>query len=872
MQKGKIILIDGNSLVYRAFFALPTSLAISSGQITNAVYGFTSMLIKLIGQEKPDVILVAFDKGRSTRVKQYADYKAHRPKAPDELRSQFPLVKEVLKVLKIPFFEIEGYEADDILATLAKEAENEGDEVIIVTSDKDALQLVSPKTKIMTTKKGISDIVLYDKQAVIERYGVPPEKVVDFLGLKGDPSDNIPGIPGIGEKTATKLLQEFGSLENTLSNADKVSGKKLKNSLIEFKEQAILSKQLAILDLNSPIEINFEDYKLGNWNEKEVRELFSTLEFNTLLKRLLSIKFSNLIDEQNIELLNPKFSEPEEEKDWINLFKKIKVNRMFGLQLMTTESRDSVSRKVLKLALSFDDRTVYLIREKSLKKIEPYLKSDEFQKVVYDGKLIINSLKNENINLRGIVFDVMVAAYLINPLRNAYPLKKLSEEYLKASFSKEEGTISAGETLAILRLKNILRKELEKINLIDLFEHIEMPLIYVLAEMEWEGVGVDVDFLRKIRLDNDGLLKELEQDIYNLAGEKFNLNSPQQLGKILFEKLGLGGAKKTKTGYSTDVSVLNKLADAHPIVKKIMHYRELNKLFSTYILTLPKMVNPKTRRLHTSFNQAVTTTGRLSSSNPNLQNIPVKGELGKDIRRAFIPSRTGDELIVADYSQIELRILAHFSEDDNLVKAFKEGEDVHTKTASEVFSVSIEDIVPEMRRVAKAVNFGIIYGMSPFGLSEQLGISKEEAASYIESYFERYPKVKSYIDNSITQAYKNGYVETLLGRRRNLPELESDNYRIRSFGERLAVNFPIQGSAADIIKIAMIRLSNEIKKQGLQTQMILQVHDELVFEVPPLERGVFNLIKNTMENAYPLKVKMKVEIKIGDNWVDAKSI
>ncbi len=872
MNNKKIILIDGNSLVYRAFFALPTTLAISSGQITNAVYGFTSMLIKLISEEKPDVLMVAFDKGRSERVKQYADYKAHRPKTPDELRSQFPLVKDVLKVLKIPFFEVEGYEADDILATLAKKAEDEGDEVIIVTGDKDALQLVSSKTKIMTTQKGITNTVLYDRQAVVERYGIPPERVVDFLGLKGDPSDNIPGVPGIGEKTATKLLQEFGSLEDVLKNVDKISGKKLQSALVEFREQAILSKQLTVLNLNSPIEVNFKDCELGNWNKEEVKELFSTLEFNTLSGRLFS-KTDGFFDEQIVETLNPTILEPKEERDWTDLFKKIETSHMFGLRFAITEAKDSVSREVIKLALSFDDETVYLVSKESLGKIRSYLESEVFQKVVYNGKSMINSLRNKDVNLKGIAFDIMVAAYLVDPLRNDYLLKELSEKYLKVGFSENEGEVFAQSTLAVLQLEKVLKKELKDMGLTDLFEHVEVPLIYVLADMEWEGVGIDVDYLKGIRLNTEDVLKNLEREICDLAGEKFNVNSPQQLGKVLFEKLGLNYIKKTKTGYSTDSSVLSKLINTHPIIEKVMRYRELHKLLSTYILTLPRMVNPRTRRLHTSFNQTVTATGRLSSSNPNLQNIPIKGELGRGIRKAFVPSRRGDELLIADYSQIELRILAHFSKDDNLIRAFEEGEDIHTKTASEVFGVGIDDVTSEMRKNAKAVNFGIVYGMSSFGLSEQLGISKEEAASYIEFYFKCYPKVKKYIENSTAQAYKDGYVKTFLGRRRNLPELRSSNYRVRSFGERLAINVPIQGSAADVIKIAMVHLYDELKKQGLQTRMILQVHDELVLEVPPLERLVMtNLIKSVMENAYPLSVKMKVEIKMGENWLEAKSV
>ena len=867
LQKKKIILIDGNSLVYRAFFALPVSLTTSSGQIINAVYGFVSMLVKLIREEKPTVVLVAFDKGKSNRVKQYADYKAHRPKTPDELRSQFPLVKDVLKALKIPIFEIEGYEADDILATLAKEAKNEGDEVVVVTGDKDALQLISPKVKIMTTKKGITSTVLYDRQAVIERYGVSPERMVDFLGLRGDPSDNIPGVPGIGEKTATKLLQEFESLENVLKNVDKVSGKKIKGALMEFGEQAMLSKQLAVLDSNSPIEVNIGDYKLGNWDEQEVRGLFAALEFNTLLERLFS-KDNNFFTDRLAEILHPKVLRLDDGGDWDGFLKKVESNRLFGLWVAMSEEDNSMNRKAKKIGISLDD-CVYFIPKIFFGRIKPYLESRDYKKTVYDGKSVINCLRNEKIIVKGINFDVMVAAYLLDPLKDKYSLEEISEKYLKAGFSQKGEEVFGQSVLAVLKLKDVLNEKLKEMGLLDLFETVEMPLVYVLSDMEWEGVGIDVGYLKNLSLNIEDNLNNLERDICNLAGEELNVNSSQQIGKILFEKLGLKCIKKTKTGYSTDYSVLLKLVDAHPIIEKIIRYRELHKLLSTYVSVLPRLVDSKTGRLHTSFNQTITATGRLSSSNPNLQNIPIRGELGRDVRKAFVPSRAGDELLVADYSQIELRILAHLSEDENLIRAFEEGKDIHAKTASEVFGVDVGEVAPAMRRAAKAVNFGIVYGMSPFGLSEQLNISKEEAASYIEFYFNRYPKVKRYIEESLVLAYKNGYVKTFLGRQRNLPELKSSNYRVRSFGERLTINFPIQGSAADIIKIAMVNLDNELKKRGMQTRMILQVHDELVFEVPPLERGIVaGLVRDIMENAYPLRVKMEVDIRTGNNWLE----
>jgi len=875
LEKKKIILIDGNSLVYRAFYALPTTLATSAGQITNAVYGFSSMLIKLLREEKPNVVLVAFDKGMPARVAQYEEYKAHRPETPDELRSQMPLVKEVLEVLNIPIFEMEGCEADDILATLAKKAEREGHQVLIVTADRDAFQLVSPRVKIMTTKRGISDIVLYDHKAVISRYGVPPERIVDYLALKGDSSDNIPGVPSIGEKTAAKLIQEFGGLENILENVDRIPAKN-REALKNYAEQAKLSKQLAILDCGVPIDVDFDRYRLGGWDERRVREVFSSLEFNTLLERLLTQEVAAPAETP----LKIEIKIVLNEMDLKDLLKQLDSSRRFGLEIVSSGTHP-IDLNLTGLSVSTEDETYYIPLEEKLGQLpkalvfgelKSYLESLRKLKVVHEGKTLIHCLRNEGINLNGLSFDTLIAAYLLDPKREVYPLEHLCRQYLRLKIAEEETEEGVGQkAFTVLKLQPILERELKEKELWELFEEIEMPLLFVLAKMELEGVGIERQVLEFFSSEVEDTIKTLEREIYDLAGEEFNINSSQQLGTILFEKLRLEPHRRTKTGYSTDYSVLIKLVDQHPIIEKLLQYRELSKLKSTYIDALPKLVHPRTKRLHTTFSQTITTTGRLTSSNPNLQNIPIRTELGLRIREAFIPTRPSDQFLVADYSQIELRILAHLSQDQGLLRAFREKRDIHLATACEVFGVRPEDVDPLMRRAAKGVNFGVVYGISPYGLSEQLGISKDEAKAYIDRYFERYPSVREFIDKVIADAYRDGYVKTLMNRRRYLPELKSSNYRIRNFGERLAINTTIQGSAADIIKLAMIQLEREFGERGLRTRMVLQVHDELIFEVPEDERKAAQiLVREVMENAYPLDAKLKVDISMGPNWKEAK--
>jgi DNA polymerase-1 len=852
-----IILIDGSNLLYRAFFALPVTMATRFGQVTNAAYGFTSMLLKLLREEKPAGMAVAFDRPAATfRHEAYEEYKAHRVAIPSELPSQIPLSKEILHVLKIPVFELEGYEADDILSFLATRAEKEGYDVLVVTGDKDALQLVSPHVKIMTTRKGITDTFIYDRQRVQEKYGITPERIPDMLGLKGDPSDNIPGVPGIGEKTASKLIQEFGSLEEVYKNIDKVTGRKIHDALVEYEDQARLSKELAILKRDVPLEINLEDTKIMPVDRDEVRKLFSALEFRTLMQRL---EEEEILPEATAgEAVAPKIV-PTNSDNVTSLKKHLAENKETALEV-----------SVDGLAIAFKDDTVYYLSD-GLDTLKFYLEDGDIPKIVYDAKEKFRELKKENINLAGIVFDPMLGAYLLDPGRRDYPLEDLVIEYLGKGFAAENGEkVLCRRALASLRLRELVEKDLRERGLWKLFEKVELPLSGVLARMELTGVGVDVSRLEDLADEIGSYLYRVEEEIYELAGQEFNINSPQQLGVILFEKLGLKPEKKTKTGYATGFSVLVKHLNEHPIIEKILVYRELAKLKSGYIDALPKLVDSETGRLHTYLNQVGTATGRLASSEPNLQNIPIRGEWGARIREAFVPSHpTKEELLVADYSQIELRILAHLSEDEELIASFKAGEDIHAATAREILGV--KTVTSDMRRLAKAVNFGLIYGISSFGLASQVGISEEGAQEYIEKYFQRYPAVRSFIDRIIGEAYKNGYVTTILGRIRYIPELSSSNYSVKRLGERLAINTTIQGSAADIIKIAMINLDREIEKRALKTKMVLQVHDELIFEVPLSEKEIVSfLVREEMEKAYSLKADLRVNLSFGRNWGETK--
>ena len=835
------------------------------------------MLIRLLIDEQPDVVAVAFDsKGPTFRHEAFDLYKAHRKPAPDDLHTQFPLVKEVLNALSIPIFEAPGYEGDDILATLAAVGRSAGDEVLVVTGDRDAFQLITDdKVRVMTTRKGITDIVIYDREKVIERYGIAPEQVPDFLALKGDASDNIPGVPGIGDKTAAKLIQEYGTVESVYDHIEEISREKLRQALEDNKDQAEISKKLAILDTKVPLEGGLEDASLGEWDEEKIRKVFSRLEFRTLLDRFESKLASQSMRTSEPFLVEKVSIRPAGILTWLNEHEDIAA---IGLEVLRDDDARSIGwavswtekGKFKAMAINTDE-----LDETQEAQLLAWLKASSRTISTYDLKEQIRPALEKGSSFEGVFFDPLLAAYLLSPSDIGYEFKRLIRYYLSRDLELEgdQAQTARIKAAAALALMNPLEQALKKEELDGVFNNIEVPLAKVLARMEVCGVGIDKKILAVLAREMKEDMDRVTSKIFTLAGEEFNLNSPKQVSEVLFDKLGLTPGRKTKAkgAYVTDAAVLAKLSKEHEIVPLIIEYREKAKLKSTYIDTLPKLVNTATGRLHTSFNQTVTATGRLSSSNPNLQNIPVRTELGRRIRKAFVPAHRDEKLLAADYSQIELRLLAHLSGDKALKQAFKNNVDIHTATAAEVFGVTIEEVSGQLRRHAKAVNFGIIYGISPFGLAEQLGISSDEAKKYIEMYLGRYPSVREYLEKTVKDAYKFGYVTTLAGRKRYVTELKSAQFSQRSFGERVATNAPLQGGAADIIKVAMINIDSYLVSAGLQTRMVLQVHDELVFEVPPLEESVVTpKIESLMENAFSLSVPLEVNISFGKNWDEAK--
>lgn len=882
-NKKKFILIDGQGILYRTFYALP-KLATSYGQIINAVYGFTMILIKLLEEEKPDYMMIAFDTPKPTfRHKEFKEYKAHRKKMPIELINQIPLIKEIINNYNISICSKEGYEADDIIGTLAREAEKRNCNTLIVTGDRDAFQLISPFTKIMTTVKGVTEVKIYDEESIKNKYGIDPNKIVDILALKGDPSDNIPGVPGIGEKTAIVLIKKFANLENLLKNVDKISKRSLREKIKEYENQIRMSKKLATIVRDVPIIYDFNDLKIKSPNYKELWEIFKRLEFKNLIK-----KITPKINRENTKVKYNLIDTKERLDELINI---IKRNKYFSFNLITS-SNNAISSVILGIALSFkDNRNFYIplsplnLMERPkclsvdvvLSRLRPFYENEKIIKIGYNLKYNFIVLNRYQIEIKGDNFDTMIAAYLLNPSKEEYNLKNLFWEYLEYLKNEDkedkENTIKSIEDACenaqnILKLKEILEEKLKEKELLSLFKEIEMPLIKVLGEMEINGIKINVDFLKKMSRQVDSRLKELKETIYNLAGTEFNINSPKQLSAVLFEKLKLPVIKKTKTGYSTNAYVLNTLAPHHKVVSFILEYRELCKLKNTYIEKLPFLVNGNTKRIHTSFNQTITSTGRLSSSEPNLQNIPIRTEIGREIRRAFIPEE-GFILLTADYSQIELRILAHLSGDESLITAFKNDEDIHTHTAADIFDLDQDLISGQMRRMAKMINFGIIYGMSSYGLARNLGIGREKAEKYINNYFLRYQGVKRYIEKEKEEARKKGYVVTLLNRRRYLDGINSLDKNIREFNERIAINAPIQGSAADLIKLAMIKIGELFKKKKLKSKLLLQIHDELIFEVNKRElEEAKSIVKDIMENSLELSVPLKVNLKTGYNWAE----
>ncbi len=882
-NRKKFIIIDGQSLLYRTFYALP-SLTTSYGQRVNAVYGFTVILNKLIEEESPDYLTVAFDTAVPTfRHKEFKEYKIKRPKMPEELRTQIPLLQEILHSYNIYICALEGYEADDIIGTLVKEAEKRNIQSLIVTGDKDAFQLISPLTQVMNTVKGISEVRLYNRESILKKYGLEPERITDFIALKGDPSDNIPGVPGIGEKTAVALILKFGNLDNLLQNIGQVTPPSLRDKLNEYQEQILLSKRLATIVTDVPLEFQWEDFKITLPNYLSLLKIFGKLEFKNLMQKISSQYKS---PEKDID-----YTLIETEEQLNELSSLVKKERYFSFQLITS-SLSTINTKIKGIAFSFKkdknyylplafenlvEETNYHFPEKGILKIAPFFQDQEIYKVGYDLKDSFILLNNYQINLQGDNFDILIAAYLLDPSQENYNLSDLLWKYL-GYFKKEEGKGEESSksdlkniclnTQWLLELKEILEKELKEKRLFSLFQDIELPLSRVLARMEITGFKIDIDFLNNLSIEVNLRLKELKESIYHLAGCKFNINSPKQLSKVLFEVLHLPVIKKTKTGPSTDSFVLNTLAPQHNIISLLLEHRELEKLKNTYIDKLPLLINSQTGRIHTSFHQTITSTGRLSSSNPNLQNIPIRTEMGKKIRKAFIAEKNFI-LLSADYSQIELRILAHLSGDQNLREAFLKNEDIHTRTAADIFELEPDLINEKMRRMAKTINFGIIYGMSSYGLAKSLGINREDAENYIFNYFQKFPEVKYFIENKIKEARQLGYVLTLLNRRRYLTGINSPDKNIREFNERIAINTPIQGSAADLIKLAMIKIDQYIQKKKLKSKLLLQIHDELILEVEETElEEVKGLVKDIMENALPLSVPLVVNLKTGSNWAE----
>ncbi|WP_338470474.1 DNA polymerase I [Niallia sp. XMNu-256] len=874
----KLVLIDGNSIAYRAFFALPL-LNNDKGIHTNAVYGFTMMLMKILEDEKPSHMLVAFDAGKTTfRHQTFSEYKGGRQKTPSELSEQFPYIRELLKVYGISTYELENYEADDIIGTLTVQAEKEGFEIKVITGDKDLTQLSSPKTTIGITRKGITDIEEYTPEHIQEKYGLSPEQIIDMKGLMGDKSDNIPGVPSVGEKTAIKLLKEFHTVEELLSSIEKVSGAKLKEKLETYKDQAIMSKELATIMREAPIDVQLENIEYNGFDHEKLVGLFKELGFQSLLEKMggdLQTEEPEVLEDIDFEIV-------EEVNESI-----FSDHNAFYVEVLDGNYHYS---DIIGFSLVNDKGHFYIATDKALESpiFKTWAEDDSKKKVVYDAKRSEVSLRHHGIHLNGVTFDLLIASYLANPSETIEDVASIAKRYGFSSIQSDENFYGKGakrkvpdsaelaqhlvrKALVLEDLEDKLESELKENQQLELYHDLELPLSIILADMESIGVKVDKDGLLAMGEELKGRLAQLEEKIYEAAGETFNINSPKQLGVILFEKLGLPVIKKTKTGYSTSADVLEKLESSHEIIEHILMYRQLGKLKSTYIDGLVKFIHPKTDKVHTIFNQALTQTGRLSSTDPNLQNIPIRLEEGRKIRKAFVPSEKDWLIFAADYSQIELRVLAHIAGDEKLISAFSEGMDIHTKTAMDVFHVSKEEVTSNMRRHAKAVNFGIVYGISDYGLSQSLKISRKEAGEFIDRYFASYPGVKEYIDEIVKDAKLKGYVSTLMHRRRYLPEITSRNFNLRSFAERTAMNTPIQGSAADIIKKAMVDMAERLKREGLQTRLLLQVHDELIFEAPPEEIEILKeIVPDVMENAIELKVPLKVDYAYGPTWYDSK--
>lgn len=927
--KQRLVLVDGHSLVYRAFFALP-SLTDREGNVVNAAYGFTSMLLVAL-QEHPDYVLASFDLGgRTFRHEELPQYKATRRPTPPELSPQFPLTRDIVRAFGIPIYEIQGVEADDVIGTLARQAREQGLHSTIVTGDLDALQLVNDDVFVLTSKRGVSETVLYTPDRVRERYGLEPLQTVDLKGLVGDVSDNIPGIRGIGEKTAIRLIQEFGSVESLIENRERVAPPKIKKLLDEHWEQALLSKKMATIIRDvAGVTLDLSHGSAKDYRPDAARTILSDLGFRSLAARVPTTWTDGSamsappifappakdqrrlpLDDQPAQSTLALESAPieaitvvRESTELDRLIAAFASVERAGFQVVTL---DDIARhgRIAALVIGLDEHEIFYVplahqEERCLelrdvlRRLTPSLQSAKPQKVGFSQKADYLALRAHGIELCGADWDLLVAAYLLNSGVRSPSLEALASDVLHRSIEGREALFGSGKTAmtcdqvevmraaaffgermrVMLQLAPRLESELARLGNADLFRDLEMPLVPVLAEMELSGVSVDLPYLQQVSRELYEQLQRLDQEIADVAHGPINVNSPQQLARFLFEDLDLPGGRKTKSGYSTDASVLEGLRDQHPVVSKILEFRQLSKLKGTYVDALPLLVDSKTHRVHTNFNQTVAATGRLSSSDPNLQNIPIRTEVGQKVRRAFIPGRPGDVLLSADYSQIELRVLAHMTDDPVLVDAFARGEDIHARTAAEVFGIPQAQVTANQRRLAKVVNFGLFYGLSDFGLARDTGMSREEAQAFIDAYFRAYNRVREFLEGIKIEAREQGYVETILHRRRYIQDIRSPNRQLRLGAERIAINMPVQGSAADIMKLAMIRLQQYIHEQGLASQMVLTVHDELVFEVTPGERErLIEVVPDLMARAYTLKVPLQVDLKIGPNWQDMERV
>ena len=928
----KLVLIDGNSIMNRAFYGIMGSKALTTknGKYTNAIYGFLAILFKLLEDEKPDYIGVSFDlKAPTARHKMYEGYKANRKGMPTELAEQMPIIKDVLRAMNIDIIEKEGYEGDDIIGTLSRYGEQKGLEVVILSGDRDTFQLATDNVRINIprTKAGKTETEIFNREKVKEVYGIEPKQLIEVKGLQGDTSDNIPGVPGIGEKTALSLVQKYGTIDNLYKKLESgeadIKGKQ-KEKLEENKDLAYLSRTLGEINTQVPIEDTLEELKLEEWDKPKVLEIFKELNFKRYIDRF------NLQDENgnaNLDSENNIENKYKVENKTIEEIKSIIENQskmIFYIETEKDENEEKIIKEKITVISVFNTagNEAYYINLKEKNRIQDFKEIFENDKILKSGidlGRVYILLKQEGIDFKGINYDASIAAYILNPTNNKLKINDLAEQYLEIDVNEilgnnqnkkaeqinlfdtmqnvgisdkneqkeekseeekikeeQEKAIKAEEkkctlySYIIYKLQEITMKKLEEINAVELFKNIDMPTVTVLANMQWNGMYADEEELDKFGNQLKEQLEIKTKMIYEMAGEEFNINSTKQLGEILFEKMKLPVVKKTKSGYSTDVDVLEKLKSEDPIISEILDYRQLMKLNSTYVEGLKPYINPKTKRIHSFFHQTITATGRISSTEPNLQNIPTRFELGKQVRKIFKPE-PGKVYIDADYSQIELRVLAHMSEDTHMVQAFKDGEDIHKQAASKVFKTPMEEVTKEQRSNAKAVNFGIVYGISDFGLGEQLGISRKIAKKYIEEYLQEYEGIKNFMDNMKEKAKETGYVETLFNRRRYIPELKSNNYMVRQFGERAAMNTPIQGTAADIMKIAMINVYRKLDENGLEAKIVLQVHDEMMIEAPLNEaEKVKEIVKNEMESAIQLKIPLIAEVSEAENWYECK--